>query len=120
MPIGLHVERGLKVGARLRMRVREHFLSCVAGFQVLQLPVGSMVVPFGGSYLESYKVSPKRNDHGAYGYGLATSCVTEAYARCHLRPCSCPCALNKTYVYLRSGAAEHLVHGTYDGWDKAP
>ena len=27
-----------------------------------------MVVPFWGSYLESYKVIPKRNYYGAYGY----------------------------------------------------
>ena len=31
------------------------------------VPRGSMVVPFGGSYLESYKVIPKRN-YGAYTY----------------------------------------------------
>ena len=27
-----------------------------------------MVVPFWASYLESYKVIPKRNYYGAYGY----------------------------------------------------
>ena len=32
-----------------------------------------MVVPFWGSYLESYTVIPKRNYYGAYGYkGLDT------------------------------------------------
>ena len=31
------------------------------------LTIGSIVVPFGGSYLESYKVIPKRNYYGAYG-----------------------------------------------------
>ena len=30
------------------------------------LPLGAIVVPFCGSYLESYKVIPKRN---YYGYG---------------------------------------------------
>ena len=40
-------------------------LSCQA---TLYLPIGSIVVPFGGSYLESYKVLPKRNYYGAYGY----------------------------------------------------
>ena len=28
---------------------------------------GSIVVPFWGSYLESYKVIPKRNYYGAFG-----------------------------------------------------
>ena len=34
------------------------------------LPIGPKVVPFWGSYLESYayKVIPKRNHYGAYGY----------------------------------------------------
>ena len=31
------------------------------------IPIGSRVVPFYGSYLESYKVIPKRNYLGAYG-----------------------------------------------------
>ena len=31
------------------------------------LPRGSIVVPFWGSYLESYKVIPKRNYYTAYG-----------------------------------------------------
>ena len=31
------------------------------------LPKGPKVVPFGGSYLEFYKVIPKRNYFGAYG-----------------------------------------------------
>ena len=30
------------------------------------LPIGSKVVPFCGLYLESYKVTPKRNYFGAY------------------------------------------------------
>ena len=34
------------------------------------LPIGSIVVPFGGSYLDSYKVTPKGNYYGAYGYVL--------------------------------------------------
>ena len=34
------------------------------------LPRGSKVVPFWGSYIESYKVIPKRNYYGAYGYLL--------------------------------------------------
>ena len=34
------------------------------------LPIGSIAVPFCGSYLGSYKVMviPKRNDYGVYGY----------------------------------------------------
>ena len=31
------------------------------------LPKGPKVVPFGGSYLEFYKVIPKRNYFGAFG-----------------------------------------------------
>ena len=42
--------------------------SQVSGFRVQPcLPGGSKVVPFWGSYLESYKVIPKRNYYGAYG-----------------------------------------------------
>ena len=32
------------------------------------LPIGSIVVPFWGSYSESEKVIPKKNYYGAYGY----------------------------------------------------
>ena len=32
------------------------------------LPLGSIVVPFGGLYLGFYTVIPKRNYHEAYGY----------------------------------------------------
>ena len=31
------------------------------------LPIGSIVVPCCGSYIESYKVVPKRDYYGAYG-----------------------------------------------------
>ena len=41
---------------------------CYPAFRVECLPRGSIVVPFWGSYLEFYKVFPKRNYHGAYGY----------------------------------------------------
>ena len=34
----------------------------------LPLPIGPKVVPFGGSYLEFYKVTSKRNYSGAYGW----------------------------------------------------
>ena len=34
----------------------------------LFIPRGPKVVPFWGSYLEFYKVIPKRNYFGAYGY----------------------------------------------------
>ena len=37
-------------------------------FEDLQVPRGSIVVHFWGSYLESYKVFRKRNYYGAYGY----------------------------------------------------
>ena len=33
----------------------------------IPLPIGPIVVPFWGSYLESYKVIPKRNYYGVYG-----------------------------------------------------
>ena len=32
---------------------------------LLELPIGSIVAPFRGLYLGSYKVIPKRNDYGA-------------------------------------------------------
>ena len=35
--------------------------------QALTLPIGPKVVPFWGSYLEFYKVIPKRNYFGAFG-----------------------------------------------------
>ena len=35
------------------------------------LRIGSIVVPFCGSYWGSFKVIPKRNYYGAYGYTLA-------------------------------------------------
>ena len=35
---------------------------------ILILPIGPILVRFGGSYLESYKVIPKRDYYGAYGY----------------------------------------------------
>ena len=37
------------------------------GIQGQSLPIGSMVVPFRGWYLGSYKVIPKWNYYGAYG-----------------------------------------------------
>ena len=33
-----------------------------------EIPIGPIVVPFGGSYFESYKVTAKKNYYGAYGY----------------------------------------------------
>ena len=36
--------------------------------RITTLPIGPKVVPFWGSYLEFYKVIPKRNYFGAYGY----------------------------------------------------
>ena len=35
--------------------------------RLLPLAIGSMVVPFCGWYLGSYRVIPKRNYYGAYG-----------------------------------------------------
>ena len=32
---------------------------------LLELPIGSIVAPFRGLYLGSYKIIPKRNDYGA-------------------------------------------------------
>ena len=54
------------------------------------LPIASIVAPFWGSDLESYKVTPKRNYYGAYGYILhrvLTSCVNrpptfESFRQC--------------------------------------
>ena len=39
----------------------------------LTTPLGSIAVPFGGSYLEFYKVIPTRNYYGASGYISLTS-----------------------------------------------
>ena len=36
------------------------------------VPIRSRVVLFCGSYLGSYKVIPKRNYYGAYGYASTT------------------------------------------------
>ena len=38
------------------------------GVTVLKLPISSIIVPFCGLYLESYKVIPERTYYGAYGY----------------------------------------------------
>ena len=46
--------------------LRENFSPTEA--RSLTLPRGSKVVPFWGSYIESYKVIRKRNYYGAYGY----------------------------------------------------
>ena len=45
------------------------------GVQAL-IPIGSIVVPFWGSYLESYKVTPKRMYYGAYGQRSEESAMT--------------------------------------------
>ena len=48
----------------------------------LGLPVGSIVVPFCGSYLGSYKAIPKRNYYGACGYSLeAPTAYLELHAK---------------------------------------
>ena len=44
--------------------------SKITGLSVQGLPIGSIVVPFCGSSLGSYKVIPKSNYYGAYGQGL--------------------------------------------------
>ena len=48
------------------------------------LPIGPKVVPFGGSYLEFYKVIPTGNYFGAYGQlpvaNLSIFCVKYATA----------------------------------------
>ena len=51
----------------LRWSASRPLLKEVQGLGFKKVPVGSIVVPFGGSYLESYKVIPKRNYYGAYG-----------------------------------------------------
>ena len=40
---------------------------------IYTLPIVSIVVPFWGSYIESYRVIPKRNYYGAYGYFIMLS-----------------------------------------------
>ena len=35
-------------------------------FHTYALPIGPIVVPFWGSYVKPYKVTPKRNYYGAY------------------------------------------------------
>ena len=40
------------------------------------LPIGPKVVPFWGSYLEPYKVIPKRSYYGAYGVSWRILAVT--------------------------------------------
>ena len=50
-----------------RSGLHRMLLHAPALYIVYKLPRGSIVVPFGGSYLESYKVIPKRNYYGAYG-----------------------------------------------------
>ena len=47
---------------------RVSFPATYGRFILLRIPIGSKVVPFCGSYLGSYKVIPKRNYFGAYGY----------------------------------------------------
>ena len=63
---------------RLRAHTRGPMVSKVESKPVMlrgsekaqTLPIGPKVVPFWGSYLESYayKVIPKGNHYGAYGY----------------------------------------------------
>ena len=43
----------------------DHYRSLSA---LVALPIGSLVVPFCGLYLDPYKAIPKRNYLGAYGY----------------------------------------------------
>ena len=50
------------------MKLRVHGLGFEFGICNLSiLPRGPEVVPFWGSYIESYKVIPKRNYYGASG-----------------------------------------------------
>ena len=57
----------------------------------LKLPIGPIVVPFWGSYLESYKVIPRRNYYGASGYILGAAPP----------PCSSTPALDKQRDFRR-------------------
>ena len=45
------------------------------------LPIGPKVVPFWGSYLEFYRVIPKRNYFGAYGYSVLNKGGLNAWNR---------------------------------------
>ena len=46
---------------------------------LLALSIGSIIVPFAGSYIESYKVIPKRNYYGASGYPEEISAPPAAF-----------------------------------------
>ena len=51
--------------------------------QITYIPIGPKVVPFWASYLEFYKVLPKRNYFGAYGYVyLAGLTAFEGFYEC--------------------------------------
>ena len=68
---------GWKVGGLFRVRevLGKNVLGLgMGGLQSIRpglshgcIPKGPKVVPFGGSYLEFYKVIPKRNYFGAFG-----------------------------------------------------
>ena len=45
------------------------YVPCQVKSSSATLPTGSIVVPFCGLYLGSYKVIPNRNYYGASGYG---------------------------------------------------
>ena len=47
--------------------------ACASCYAMWVSTLRPKVVPFGGSYLEFYKVIPKRNYFGAYGYRPAAA-----------------------------------------------
>ena len=67
------------------MRYMEHNGQTRAWGGGYEVPTGPKVVPFWGSYIEFYKVLPKRNYFGAYG--IYCSFIKP-------EPCSEPAELN--------------------------
>ena len=73
-------------------RGRNHLGSCMERFtnslrcsygvaaMLVCLPIGTKVVHFWGSYLEFYKVFPKRSYFGAYGYWISRTSPKLGYS----------------------------------------
>ena len=67
-PMGEASAQQEQQASRQHVRVEDSFVLLVLILSGLRsLPIGPIVVPFWGSYLESYKVIPKSNYYGAYG-----------------------------------------------------
>ena len=89
------------------------------------IPIGPKVVPFWGSYLEFYKVIPKRNYFGAYGYAERALCGAFAFTtlrnisvtsssripRCRQRSLPMPVCGDASHLPLRR---KHMPIALYD------